>query len=68
MSLTLQDIRTAYNDARETINQSDAAVRMAVSLIRGRLRTAKVDPYDLKDLKRELQDFDATTKRWKAKK
>lgn len=68
MTLTYRDILDTGNAAQETINEADKAVRMAVMLIVGRLRIAQVDQYDLTALKRELQDFNAATGKWKVKK
>lgn len=68
MALTYRDILDTRNEAQETISQADSAVRQAVMLIVGRLRIAQVDQYDLTALKRELQDFNAATGKWKVKK
>jgi len=66
MALTYNDILDARNAAQQDIERADQATRQAVRLIRGRLRAAQVDPYDLKDLKRELAEFDAAKRVWKA--
>jgi hypothetical protein len=56
---------SAVRQARDTIDNGDAMLRGAAQLMRNRLRAAEIDGDVLADLKRELQDFDARTRRWK---
>lgn len=59
----------AVNQARNTIKNADAAVARLIPIMAGRLRVAcdscYVNPDHLKQLKKELADFDARTGRWK---
>ena len=58
----------AISDAVQQAQELDNAVRMQADalarLLRGRLR--HVAPHLLIDLKRELQQFDSTKRKWKA--
>ena len=57
-------MRQAINEARTTMNAADSVANDMASLLRGRLR--RVDSgYILAQLKMELSDFNAHTKRWK---
>lgn len=59
------DINRARICAEQEIETADEAVRGAVRLIIGRLKVARVAPWMLKDLKRELRDFNMQTSCWK---
>ena len=61
------EAESAIRDAREVVKRGDDAVQRLAKLLVGRLRVAEVSPYVLAELKRELQDFNAATKNWKAK-
>lgn len=65
--MNYSDILQARKDAQEQINLADTATRHAASLCAGRLRQADVWADTLRELKRELQDFNITTGKWKAK-
>lgn len=60
------DFFKAVQEAENTLRQADQAANKMAQMLRGRLR--KVDSRYLKELKRELQDFDAAKKQWKEKK
>lgn len=60
---TFDQMRQAINEARETMRAADSVANDLASLLRDRLR--KVSPWHLVELKRQLRDFDAHTKRWK---
>jgi len=60
--MTLTDMEQAVSEAEDTIRKSDMMATMMARLIRGRLK--HVSSYVLKDLKRELQKFNAHTQTW----
>lgn len=60
------EAESAIRDAREVVKRGDDAVQRLAKLLVRRLRVAEVSPYVLAELKRELQDFNAATKKWKA--
>lgn len=73
MSNIFDEVREAVENAEATINAVDANAYEMARLLRGRLRSVtKHNPHSwggvgiIKALKRELQDFDATTGRWKS--
>lgn len=55
----------AVRHARETIENGDRMLRCAAQLLRNRLRAAEIDGDVLSEFKRELQQFDSRTRRWK---
>lgn len=57
-------MRAAVDEAERTMLAARRMAGKIAPLLRGRLRNC--DPYVLAELKRELRDFDAHTKRWKA--
>lgn len=63
--MAFDQLNEAVEDARTTIARSDAVVRQIAGLLRGRLRVAHIDRHTLAALKRELQDFNSKTGRWK---
>lgn len=58
------DVRVAVDNARAQIRAVDSIATAMVRLLVGRLRCC-TDGWALAALKRELRDFDMTTKRWK---
>ncbi len=60
-----RDICRARTKALHEIELADEAVRDAVVLIRGRLKLADVDGWDLADLKKELRGFNIQKRTWK---
>lgn len=58
------EMRAAMNEAEERIRAADSVSTQMAQMLRGRLRKVKY-PHLLRDLKRELRDFDMTTGRWK---
>lgn len=65
--MNYSQVLDARRQAQETITNADCVARHAASLIKGRLRIADCYVDDLRELKRELQDFNANTGKWKAK-
>lgn len=59
------EMESAVRDAAWTMKQVDRRVSDMARMISHRLRAAEVDRQHLRALKRELQDFDARTGRWK---
>lgn len=63
MSNIFDQMREAVSQAQATLRAADYSAGAMAGLLRGRLR--HVSPWILKDLKRELADFDAHKKEWK---
>lgn len=63
--MNYSDILDARRQAQEQITLADNAARQAANLIATRLRIAGVDQWTLRDLKKELQNFNAVTGKWK---
>lgn len=63
MNNPFDEMRAALAAAGETQKAADQHATQCAMLVTGRLR--HVSPYMLKDLKRELADFNAHTMRWK---
>lgn len=63
--MNFPEARTAISDARNTVDRGDFVIRELADLLRGRLRTARVSGSTLAELKRELRDFNLTTRSWK---
>jgi len=66
------EVEEAIKDAETTIRNADHKTRAMVRLIRNRLKSASGDSFqrwsyheDLCLLKRELRDFNMTTKTWR---
>lgn len=66
--MNFSDVLEARKAAINTIANADNVTRQAVSLAKGRLRIADCWASDLKELKRELQDFNSNTGKWKERK
>jgi hypothetical protein len=64
MNNPFDETRAAVKAAREQLNAADAIAYSMANLLRGRLRKVD-DRYTLAELKRELQDFNAVTGKWK---
>jgi hypothetical protein len=56
-------MRAAYVEAEETVRAADGIVNSMAKMLIGRLR--KANPSLCVALKRELRDFNISTKRWK---
>lgn len=65
MSMTLADMENAVDDARRTLAMADKAAGRMASMLRHRLRTSNIPSYILKDLKKELANFNMHTGEWK---
>jgi hypothetical protein len=63
--MNFSEANAAIEDARRTINHADRVTRELCGLLAGRLRAAEVSDYVLKQLKRELSNFNIHTSRWK---
>lgn len=57
-------MKEALREARTTMNAADEAARTLAELLAGRLRKVN-STYYLKQLKRELRDFNIHTGQWK---
>jgi hypothetical protein len=57
------DMRRAVREADATLEAADSVATKMAELLRGRLR--KVRPWYLKQLKKELTNFNAHTQEWK---
>ena len=64
MDNPFDQLRQAISQAREANRAVEAHANTMVDLLEPNLR--HVSPYRLKALKRQLQDFNAHTQRWKA--
>lgn len=64
MSNAFDEIRAAVVAAKVQLKAADVVASDMAYLLRGRLRKVS-SACDLAALKRELQDFDMRTKRWK---
>lgn len=65
MSLSLTDVYNARDEAERTIKRANEVTRTACRLAAGRLRISGVPDYVLKQLKRELKDYNIQTGCWK---
>jgi hypothetical protein len=63
MTNVFDDMRRALSEAREIQSAADTNAGQMAQMIKGRLH--HVAPWILKDLKRELRDFNLTTGQWK---
>ena len=65
MAITWQQMTGAVADAQETIRIADSRVNKMAHMISGKLRSADVTPHALRQLKRELKNFNMQTSEWK---
>lgn len=65
MPITWNEMTQAVADAQETIRIADSRVNKMAHMISGKLRSAEVTPYALRELKRELKNFNMQTHQWK---
>jgi hypothetical protein len=63
MSNVYDQMRQAMNEAETQLHAADEVASQLARMLRGRLR--KASSTWVRDLKRELRDFDMTTGRWK---
>ena len=61
--MDLHEMRRDINRARMVLNNADSLVNEMAGLIEGKLK--HVSPYTLAKIKKELQNFNAHTGRWK---
>jgi len=64
--LSTSDVLKAVQQAKYTIESSDRCVGDMARLIAGRLRKGEIPAYVLKQLKKELADYNIHTNSWKA--
>lgn len=64
--MNYNDFSAAVDDAKNTLSRADRMVEQIGYLLPDRLRL--MSPLSLVKMKRELQDFDSRTQRWKEKK
>ena len=62
MSNVFDDTRAAVREANATLRAADTVANDMAELLRGRL--GHVRPHILKQLKKELKDFNMHTQRW----
>ena len=60
-----QESRQLLQSVRRDIDQADELIRCVANLLRGRLRSSNVNSTALRDLKRELRNFNMHTGTWK---
>jgi len=65
MTLSYFDIERTRDEALRQIRIANRAVAQTSQLCAGRLKVAKVHPETLKALKKELQNFNSHTGKWK---
>lgn len=65
MAMTITQMEQSLEDARITMARSDAVAGQLASMLRGMLRSANIPSYVLKDLKKELANFNMHTGTWK---
>ena len=65
MAMTITEMEQALEDARITMARADAVAGQLARILRGRLRNANIPSYILKDLKKELANFNMHTGEWK---
>ena len=63
--MTLNEAHTAILDAERTIQNADHIVYKVARICAERLRSSNVPCYVLKELKRELRDYNIHTGRWR---
>ena len=65
--MQMHEVLQALADAKTTLQRADSVATDLLKLLRGRLRHVGTDYTSrtaLADLKRELRDFNITTRRW----
>lgn len=65
--MNFDEFDAAVTDARQTLIYADRTVKRLAGMMTGRLRTVD-STHILRQLKRELRDFDAVTGLWKEEK
>lgn len=63
--ITFDDMTDAVNEAKGTIIRADAHVAQMAKMVAGKLKSSGTDDWTLKQLKRELVNFDMRTGTWK---
>ena len=63
MSLTLYDVEQAVREAKAVLERVKSSANIMAGLLSGNLRS--VSAYRLKQLKKELKDFNMHTEKWK---
>lgn len=63
--MTINEMEQALEDARQTMARADRVAGQLARMLRGRLRNANIPSYILKDLKKELANFNMHTGEWK---
>ena len=59
-------MRNALSEARDTMRAADRSADALADILRSDNRLRQVSAWKLKELKRQLQQFDAHTQKWKA--
>lgn len=63
--MTYDEIEAALLRAGEIMSRADRLAQRSIRFSIGRLRRLDIDVDDLRELKRELRNFDITTGKWK---
>lgn len=63
--MTYDEMKASIQASVDVMRQSQYLAKQAFEISRGRLRHMYLDADTLRDLKRELQDFNAITGHWK---
>ena len=65
MALDFDVMNAGIEDAKLTLQRADRVTGTMASIIRGRLRQGNIPSYVLADLKRELNNYNMHTGKWK---
>jgi hypothetical protein len=65
VDMTYEEISTGLTQASEVMDNAQRFARKGVEMARGRLRLLNIPHYLLAGLKRELQDYNTRTCKWK---
>lgn len=65
MSIDVEDMHQAINEAKTTIRRADRVVSRMADLVAGHLEAGDVAHSTLKQLKEELRNYNVHTGRWK---
>lgn len=65
MSTTITEMEQALEDARITLSRAGRVAGQLAGMLRGRLRRGNISGHVLKELKRELANYNMHTGVWK---
>ncbi len=61
--MEIDELRKAINEAEATFRSADSCATQLARALKGRLR--QVSPWLVRELKKELRDFNMHTEKWK---